>query len=165
MKKLLILFWVLVSPVFADAQYYMLEFGTNTDFSEETPVLFGEYEGSFDQIDFYLDGPPSSGIFIGSEEIEEGAFSVNLKSDELWESGEHILWAYGVINQSNGGKLSIELDSFEYTVSPQFSAGGILFMVLAWVSIIALNIFTFSKIFKENKEKIVEPLEVDFEEK
>ncbi len=40
---------------------------------------------------------------------------------------------------------------------------GILFMLLSWVSIISLTVFCFSKILKEDKEKIVGPLEVESE--
>lgn len=40
---------------------------------------------------------------------------------------------------------------------------GIIFMVLSWVLIIALNVFCFIKIFKEKEEKIIGPLEVEAE--
>jgi hypothetical protein len=36
-------------------------------------------------------------------------------------------------------------------------------MVIAWAGIIGLNIYCFSHIFKEKREKIVGPLEVEAE--
>lgn len=41
--------------------------------------------------------------------------------------------------------------------------GGLIFMILSWVAIISLNVFCFYNIFKESKEKIVGPLEVEAE--
>lgn len=38
---------------------------------------------------------------------------------------------------------------------------GLLFMLLSWTAIIALNIFCFQKIFGEKEEKIIGPLEVE----
>lgn len=43
------------------------------------------------------------------------------------------------------------------------NSGGMIFMVFSWVLIIALNVFCFSKILGEQKEKIVGPLEVEAE--
>ena len=40
---------------------------------------------------------------------------------------------------------------------------GILFMASVWIGIISLNVFCFTKIFGENKDKIVGPLEVEAE--
>ncbi len=40
---------------------------------------------------------------------------------------------------------------------------GILFMVLSWTAIISLTVFCFSRILKEDEEKIVGPLEVESE--
>ncbi len=40
---------------------------------------------------------------------------------------------------------------------------GILFMGIAWVAIITLNILCFKKILKEPQDKIVGPLEVESE--
>ncbi len=39
----------------------------------------------------------------------------------------------------------------------------ILFMILSWGSSITLTVFCFSKILKEDKDKIVGPLEVESE--
>lgn len=41
------------------------------------------------------------------------------------------------------------------------TTGGVVFMGLAWLIIILLNIFAFVKIFGIKEEKIVEPLEID----
>lgn len=43
------------------------------------------------------------------------------------------------------------------------NTGGMIFMILSWITIISLNVFCFYNIFKENKEKIVGPLEVEAE--
>jgi len=40
---------------------------------------------------------------------------------------------------------------------------GILFMVFSWAGIIALTAFCFSRILREDKDKIVGPLEVESE--
>ncbi len=40
---------------------------------------------------------------------------------------------------------------------------GLLFLVLSWGGIIWLNIFCFGRIFGEDEEKIVGPLEVESE--
>ena len=40
---------------------------------------------------------------------------------------------------------------------------GIIFMALVWLAILGLNVFCFSKIFGEQQEKIVGPLEVEAE--
>lgn len=40
---------------------------------------------------------------------------------------------------------------------------GIIFMTFSWMSIIALNVFCFKNIFREQKDKIVGPLEVEVE--
>ena len=44
-----------------------------------------------------------------------------------------------------------------------FSIAGILFMGIVWISIIALTVFCFSRILREDKNKIVGPLEVEAE--
>lgn len=41
------------------------------------------------------------------------------------------------------------------------STGGILFMLLAWLGIILLNVYCYRHIFRERREKIVGPLEVE----
>ena len=43
------------------------------------------------------------------------------------------------------------------------SLEGLIFMIFGWVGIITLNIYCFYHIFREKKEKIIGPLEVETE--
>jgi hypothetical protein len=43
-------------------------------------------------------------------------------------------------------------------MSEQLTIAGVIFMVVSWIAILGLNIFCFSRIFKDKKEEIVEPL-------
>ncbi len=92
-------------------------------------------------------------------------FDVDMMKQTL---GVHSLELYAIGQGTSGSSDPIErlfaASIVEITRVPQMTPGGWIFMIAAWIAILSLNVFAFTKIFGIKESKIVEPLELDTEQ-
>jgi hypothetical protein len=159
MKKILIIATFVFLPLFV----YGLRI-------EQAPLLWiispkdgREVSRSFEikgKVAYIDDKPAFNSVMINIAGV--GSFVVDVDGN-VWSKelklpyGKHTIEVFG-LDKSN---KPVFRTSVSVITELRMSVGGWIFMVFAWLSIIALNIFTFTNIFKIKEEKIVEPLEID----